>query len=312
MTPSKAHAYWDASLHRLPPSLPTTYGNFTVVNSIARFAFTTTASVPNQFQVAWTPSAIRTTALWGALTSTPVFKAWQQQQLNANNTVPLDIRPLRMSVKIKCTTQNLNIASNIAAVLIPQSIALQYAAVGTGSPLPSPTLSAAAWTSIWQLCEANPRAKVLSNVELAKRGSTFVMPPSSFQAYNSYSDWIPTSLTSDNGATLIDSDWLALNNILTDPTVFPATLNGSWFGAIPTNYVLLLNMEPNALAQTFEIEVFCQDGVRFPANSLVASMEHRPVGMPLTEAAVAMLASNGSANFHSATSSTRSWTGGVA
>jgi len=57
-------------------------------------------------------------------------------------------------------------------------------------------------------------------------------------------------------------------------------------------------MEPNALAQSFEVEVFCQDGVRFPANSLAASMEHRPSSVaPLTEVNLALLASRASTAF---------------
>jgi len=223
-------------------------------------------------------------------TGTPAFQAYQQQQLNANNTVPLDIRPLRMTVKIKCTTQNMNIASNIAAVLIPQSISLQYGAAST--------LTNAAWTSLWQLCESNPKAISIPNGRLAHTGATFVMPPSSFQAYNSYFDWIPLTTASDNGAALSSADWLAVNNLASAPALYPAILSTSWFGVVPSNYVLLINMEPNALAQSFEIEVFCQDGVRFPANSLAASMEHRPSNVaPLTEVNLALLASRASTAF---------------
>jgi len=155
---------------------------------------------------------------------------------------------------------------------------------------------------MWQLAASSPRSVILSNVELSKRGATFVMPPSSFNAYNQYSDWYAVSTTSDGGASITDADWLSLNQgqYSAIPTTFPFTNNTTWFGETPTNYILLVNMEPNSLAQSFEIEVFCQDGVRFPANSLAASMEHVPNVRPLTQENVSRLAQQGSMHFHRA------------
>jgi hypothetical protein len=226
-------------------------------------------------------------------TATPVFVSYQQQQLNANNTVPLDIRPLRMSVRLKCTTQNLNIASNTVAVLIPQSVSLQY---GATSGTNSPKISNAAWNSLWQLCESNPKSVSTSNVDAARKAISYVLPPSSFTRYNSYEDWVPLSLTSDN-AILTAADWLALNSLSAEPATFPFVIKDTWFGEIPPNYMLLINFEPNPAAQSFEMEVFCQDGVRFPANSLVASMEHRPHGNMLSMEHVSASASSAAQSF---------------
>lgn len=296
VSPLVAHSYWDASRTSIPPSLPTTYGNFTCVNSVARFALSTVANVPFQMQVHWSPSALRTTYCYGALTATSVrMVGQQQQQLNATNTTPLDIRPLRMTLKLKCTTQNLNIASNVVAVLVPQSVTLAYGLTGGAN---MPYLTAASWSSLWQLAAGNPKAVTITNADLARKGSTFVMPPSSFTAYNQYQDWVPLSSGND-GSTVTDADWLALNGLAADPASYPASLNQTWFGATPTNYMLLINFEPNPLAQTFEVECFCQDGVRFPANSLAASMEHRPSASTLTMEALSQLASSASSSFSS-------------
>lgn len=293
VTPSMAHAYWDAALHSTPPSLPTTYGNFTVVNSIARFSYTTTASSPAQLQFAWNPSPLRTTSWNGALTAITKMSGWQQSQLNANNTVPLDIRPLRMSVKIRNTTQALNIASNVVAVLIPQSISLPYASTGTTT---MPNISAAGVASMWALAENNPKAVAISGAELSKRTKTFVMPPSSFTAYNTYSDWLALTTTSDNGTVISLADWLTLNGLFGEPAL-PTTITNTWFGATPTNYIMLLNLEPNTLPQTYEIEVFCQDAARFPANSLVASMEHIPTRNRVSLESLSSLAHTASSCF---------------
>jgi len=220
--------------------------------------------------------------------------AYQQSQLNISNTAPLDIRPLRMSVKIRNTTSALNIAGNIVAVLVPQSISLTYASTG-GTAMPN--ISAFSVASLWALAENNPSAVSYTGVELSKSSKTFVMPPSSFTAYNSYHDWGALSSVSDAGAQLTDYDWLVLNGLTADPAAYPATLPNSWFGEIPPLYTLLINVEPNALVQNFEIEVFAQDACRFPANSLVASMANRPTGTPIDMSTLSSLAAQGQNNF---------------
>jgi len=294
ISPALAHAYWDAALHSTPPNIPTTYGNFTCVNSIARFAIATGASLPTQLQVTWTPSALRITRFSGALSSPTKLACYQQSQLNSSNTAPLDIRPLRMCFKIRNTTSALNVASNIVAVLVPQSISLQYSSTGT---LDMPNISASSVASLWNLCETNPMAASFTGAELSKAGKTFVMPPASFTAYNQYKDWVALSPTSDAGAVLTDPDWLSLNSLAIDPLVYPATYPNSWFGEIPPMYTLLVNLEPNALVQNFEIEVFCQDACRFPANSLVASMAGGAPGRPMDMGILQDLANRGRNGF---------------
>lgn len=294
ISPALAHAYWDAALHSTPPNIPTTYGNFTCVNSIARFAISTGASLPTQLQVTWTPSALRITRFSGALSGATKLASYQQSQLNSSNTAPLDIRPLRMCFKIRNTTSALNVASNIVAVLVPQSISLQYSATG-GADMPF--ISAAGVASLWSLCENNPMAASFTGAELSKGGKTFVMPPASFTAYNQYSDWKALSATSDAGAVITDTDWLALNDLTADPVLYPVILQNTWFGAIPPMYTLLVNCEPNALVQNFEIEVFCQDACRFPANSLVASMANGAPGRPMDMGVLQDLANRGRNGF---------------
>lgn len=294
ISPALAHAYWDAALHSTPPNIPTTYGNFTCVNSIARFAISTAASSPTQLQVTWTPSALRVTRFNSLLSAPTKLAAWQQSQLNSSNTAPLDIRPLRMCFKIRNTTSALNVASNIVAVLIPQSISLQYASTG-GADMP--LLSAATVASLWNLCETNPMAASFTGAELSKAGKTFVMPPASFTAYNQYKDWVALSATSDAGAVLTGTDWLALNSLTAEPVLYPAILQNSWFGETPPMYTLLVNLEPNAIVQNFEIEVFCQDACRFPANSLVASMAGGAPGRPMDMGVLQDLANRGRNGF---------------
>jgi hypothetical protein len=301
ISPALAHAYWNAALHSTPPNLPTTFGNFTCVNSIARFTHMTQASQSMQMQFIWSPSALRTTSFTTTFSAGSRFSAWQQSQLNATNTVPLDIRPLRMSVRIKNTTQNLNIASNIVAVLVPQSLSLTYGTAGTLGSMPF--TDQATTISLWSFAANNPKAVSYSGKELAK-GMEFVLPPSSFLAYNQYSDWVPLTNFAQ-GSTLPEDDWEALNGITTTPLSFPFTYANSWWGNVPPVYNLLINFEPNALVQSFEIEVFCQDACRFPANSLVAGMATNPAASSLDLGSLSRLASAGADAFHQPSGSRR-------
>lgn len=298
ISPSVAHRYWDAALHSTPPNIPTTYGNFTCVNSLARFAITTQVSVPLMMQFAWTPSPLRATYFNTLLTNATKVGCWQQAQLNASNTAPLDIRPLRMCVKLKNVTQNLNIASNIVAVLVPQSLTLTYSLTG-GTTMPF--FSSATTASLWSFAENNPKSASYTGAEMAKNGRTFVMPPASFLSYNAYRDWAALSSVSDNGTVMSSDDWAALNRQPV-PTVFPATISDAWLGEIPPLYHFLVNFEPNSLPQTYEVEVFCQDACRFPANSLVASMAGVSDEPNLTMDGLSKMALHGASNFHGGSS----------
>lgn len=282
--PAGARAYWDAIGHRIPPNIATTFGNFTCVNSLSRFSYTTNVNAYTQFIFCVTPSAIRTFA-WASATLSPGggvgWVVWQQQQLSANNTVPLDIRPLRQSVRMRNTTQNLNIAGAVTTVLVPQSLVATYIA--------SNSMNAATISSFWGFANNNPSSKTFSGKELTK-SHTFVQPPSSFVAYNSYLDWIPVSAppTSDSGGALAATDFNSLFLPNTLPT-YPITASKGVLGDIPSNYFLMVNLEPNGLAQTYEFEVFAQDGIRYPANSMAAAVGNNlaTAGGTLTEGVVA-------------------------
>jgi len=289
-SPSRSAAYWNAVAHRVPPALTTTLGNYTCVNSITRFSYTMAANQYTQLAFGFTGSALRAW-LWAAtaLTNASGILAWQQQQLNSSNTQPLDVRPLRMSIKIRNTTQNLNVAGAVTSSLIPQSLLPTFSAASTQN--------AATTANQWNLVQADPHARTFSGVELQK-SHTFVMPPSSFVAYNSYKDWIGLSATSDNGGSLTAADFGLLFGISGLVPTYPFTPATGWMADIPTNYILLVNFEPNSLAQSFEFEVFCQDGVRYPAYSAIASMaSSHQSAKPLTEANVQRHASVAAENY---------------
>lgn len=287
LNPRTAAAFWSAPGHLKAPPLNTTYGNFTTVNSVTRFTFTIPANTYVQFIHGFTGNAVRTYKYqFTSLTApgTPNLCAWMQQQLSPINTVPLDIRPLRMTVRMRNTTQNLNLAGSVKSALVPQSLAMSFE-VANG-------LSPAAVQSLWNLVASNPHATTKTGVEMT-RGHTFVMPPSSYVAYNSYVDWTALSAACDNGAIINMLDWNLLSN---GPHTYPYTpISDFPFAEIPTNHFMLTNFETNPLAQTYEFETYCQDGVRYPANTLAAAVATRPATVTLSDGVVQQTAVTASA-----------------
>jgi len=240
---------------------------------MSRFSVTTVSNTYQQMIFSWSPNCVRSLQ-WSApaLTATTSgFYSYQQQQLNANNTVPLDIRPLRMSVRVRNTSQNLNIAGNVVSCLVPQSVVVSFAAANNITP--------ASLASLWGLVHNNPRSKSQTGLELQKTHA-YIMPPSSFVAYNSYQDFVPLTTASDN-APLAGADFISYFFPGATTMVYPATASGGALGNVPTNYVLLLNIPPNPLACTYEFEVYCQDAVRYPANTMAASVR-QPAPNPNT------------------------------
>lgn len=272
-SPLHCAAYWDAISHRVPPHIATTYGNFTCVNSVSRFPMTIPAATYVQMIFVWTPSATRS-FVWFSNNlnlNTSQFGAWQQTQLNSTNTVPLDIRPLRMSVKVRNTTAVLSQGGAVQIVQVPQSVNLTFTSNYN-------TIDSSSINNLWNLAANNPDSKVLSGGAL-RENHTLVCAPSAFQAYNSYFDWVPLP-ASLQGANIDFATWQSLfgcgPKFASGPGTYawPYTTTNGAFGEIPTNYITLVNFEPFSAAQTYEFEVFCQDGVRYPATSANAAVKH--------------------------------------
>lgn len=296
MRPDVGHAYWNASLHKIAPALSTTFGNFTTVNSVTRFTYTTPATQYTQLQFCHNRSALRAYALYGpTLGSSPTYVCWQQHQLNSNtNTIPLDIRPLRMTIKIRNTSQNLNVAGSIRTVILPQSLSTTFSATSA--------VTAATWAAFWDLVQDSPHSKVYSGKELQKT-HTMVMPPSSYLAFNQYEEFLPLSAASDNANPLAAADFQALIGTPGVSPVFPVTPTSHWpFANVPSLHIMLVNLEPNPLAQTYDIEVYCQDAVRYPANSLAASMAKPAPAQTLDERVLQHLTNSAGSEFSAVSS----------
>lgn len=289
-----ANAFWNSANFRSAPALQTTLGNFTTVNSIVRFTVTTFANLPLQLRFYHSSSCLRAEWCSDALTTNAQIYVAQQQQLDATNTVPLDLRPLRMSVNMINITQALNVAGNVVSALVPQSLQQEI----FNSSVASTQYTAATWTSMWNLVQNNPQAIVYGGKMLTKQ-HTFVMPPSSFVKYNTYGEFVPLN-TQVAGSTLTLANFQALAGLGGITPLFPYSIpnNSVWpQGQIPSNYILMLNIQPNALPQTYELEVHCQDGVRYPANSMAAAVAQTPVNGHLTDGHVQQIANKAAQHF---------------
>ncbi len=169
----------------------------------------------------------------------------------------------------------LNRGGTVLVAQVPQSIPLEYTS--------ATAISAASFTALWNLVADNPDAKVFNGASLGAN-HTIVASPSSFMKYNTYESWVPVSTppTSDAGGLIAQPDWVKLigsgpgyvsSGIL--PT-FPYTANHGAQGETPTNYMTLVAFDNVSAAQSYEIEVFCQDAVRYPASSMAYSVKHTP------------------------------------
>lgn len=284
-TAAGARGYWDALSHKIPPKLSSTFGNYTCVNSLDRFAFTTTPNTHHQFLICHSYGACRVLRWDSVLFATAAnFSAYQQTQLNASNTVPLDIRPLRLSFRIRNTTQNLNIASSVVIAQVPQSLQLNFTSVNQ--------FDTSTQSSLWQLVQSDPGSRTLSGKELT-RAHTVVCPPSSFVKYNSYEEWSALSSFVD-GSSLTVADWYSLFKRDLVPPTFPYSTRDGMLSDIPAQYITMLNFQPNPLAQTYEFEIFSQDGIRYPANTMAAAVRTHGTPNPgqiVPEAVIAASAS---------------------
>jgi len=255
------------------------------VNSASRFTITSSTTNNVIVVVPWTPSSV---SAFSYSESSGVLAGYHLSQLDSNNTAPLEIRPLRMTVHLTNITQNLNIGGDVHVLSSDQPLLSSVS-----FPATSTTTGAVAMTSAVNLSSLvynHPKAQPISGVHLTKTHK-FVCPPSSFVAYNSYTAWVP--LVSNSSFVPFGfpaSDWWNWFNSnngsstgTSGVTPYPAAAGTDLFyagplGDIPPVPMLMFSIPVTAQINTYQFDVFRQDGVRYPSNTLAASLaDHAPV-----------------------------------
>jgi len=272
--------YFDPFFHSTPPPLSTSYGRFTTVNSVSRFTWTTSTSVPTLVVVPWTPSAVAAFSV----SPTGQIGGYQLSQLHNANTSPLEIRPLRMSARLTNITRNIDLGGNVQVLMSDQPLK-----VGWSFPVSGATIGITNSVDFATMITEHPRTQTIGGFTLGREHS-FVGAPSSFVSYNSYKTFTRISSPSSTAATQYPAsdwwDWLCNNPDSTPGSdgITPYLAGGSTFAEgvladAPPFPMMMFYFPPTSTgAQTYQFQVNRQDGARYPSNTFAASLaKHSPV-----------------------------------
>jgi hypothetical protein len=272
MSPEEMFAYWSARVMRVPPPLKTSFGNFTVLNSVIRFTVTTFTSVDKMIWIPWSPSALAAVDISAGTAQIP----FQHIYTNLVNSTPLQIRPLRMSFSVENTTAVVGLAGSVRILSVDNSVVTRMTLGATASTSVTNNTVNTVDDDIGPLVDNSLDTEEMTAGELVHQHE-FVSVPSSFPAYNTYYDFVNLSGTSTNVAMRSD-DWqkLAFEPNATYPyTAATATTTGrasytGGLGGLPPMRGFLLRFPATPLAQTYRFEIHRQDGARYAANTLGA------------------------------------------
>lgn len=257
----KSLAFLDAALHDQPPPSATSLGLFTTLNSVTRYAIPTISTGRTVFVFQWTPSGIRSmvfTIVAGVsgVPSTGVSREFQPfLDPGASATVPISMRPLRYSVRLRNYTVFTSLEGSVRVLRVNDPMDWTFKTSSTDL-LPSDALS----VSIQNLIVGHPHTKTYTARELADE-HVFVMTPASHVGYN---DWAACSTSVSSSET---TPWAASQAALT---------SGADQNSLCTMFI---SCEATVAAQNYSFTVNCQDACRYPAVHVLSSLAtHQPVG----------------------------------
>lgn len=261
-------------------------------NGISAILFATTAGgTGTNVQMIGAPQFFPTTTTGSGATTTAVV----------DTKHPLQVRPMRTSIRITCTTPPINRAGGVAAVIIPQNITLPvtlgtggftgygstnvHISAITGSTTPPPIattefgmISQAAIQSITPL--------------LSGQGGTFVavddfhkphqwnIPPASFMGYHTYEPWQDV-ITPDASPSIFSGFSLTAGASAANVCQLTDLNNFATSSALNmSNALFIFRGSGFANPQTYNVEISHMIAGRFSANSLLANSAIPPAPDP--------------------------------
>lgn len=322
------HGFWNAFVHRSPIALRTSFGNYSVINTVDRFQIT--AVTNNQLLwLPWSPTAVSAFIVdfdpvtpGNSLIDVTVASALTGSSYNPGNNVPLSVRPMRYSVRITSTTKNINTQGGIyiASIDAPLQLVSLFSAVNTDAA----AFSSATIQALAQIATDGLDSKFHSTVSL-QEPKLFNSIPAHWMAYNTYHKFVPfRTRTTSEPANSIPRDHMALSNgdmyafsagdrvvssTNADAASYPASVPSSnvidMFGTPPMRgfliYIPATMGGPGATianeSQTFTIEVAKQFGARYSTGSLGHSF-HRAEPQSTTSQESTLLKSVGEMTSH--------------
>lgn len=273
-TQDQLRHFWDASRHDDPPPLRTSFGNFTCVHAVARVRLSTVVGTNRVWMIVrWDASNLAAMSWVAAPGASQTGAVTAHTFPVYNSTPPLSARPLRMSVRITNTTQQLNRAGVVYAASIDSPLDLRN--VSAASSVSNVVFDSDTNVSLQSLVTAGIDTAEISQDRLAA-GITYVLPPASYERYNRYHDFITpfpgTDVAMAFGDYAVGVAGVPREDVLSYPVVVSSSLYSDEdhsISEIPSMRTLLLMFEgtPNA-ANEYLVEIHRQDGCRYVANSL--------------------------------------------
>jgi len=236
----KALEYMDAQGKTQPPASSTSLGMFTTLPGVQRWVGSTATTADQYYVFQFTPSSIRG-IFWNKIgAGDNAIAAIRINQLQANPGVSM--RPLRYSVCVRSTGTLVNTAGMMRALMTSNS--LDWSAAFSAPT----TVTAAFCTSIESMVLGAPTTRSYTLNELTTGYKSVFFPVSNV----GYNEW----QTVTEAATIQDN-----------------LVEGSVRESLST---LILCFPTSGIAVPYEIVLYSQDAVRYPANTILSSMQRAP------------------------------------
>lgn len=237
-----------------PLPVPHLIGNFVTLDTRCECEF---GGTDKYFIVQYSTCACR-----GVLINTDNTCTWFQQNLLAE-AQPTDVRAQRISVRVRNTTTDQNVAGVVRCVVFPEALnwATGFTAAGGNDITP------AMRTYLSQLCTNDQRARTYTNAALRK-GIQINLAPAHIAGLQAYAPYTPVNITSD-------AAWQTQNR-----TGFH---EGSTEKPLHTFVMKIPGTTPS---QSYSASIQCQDACLFSGNSLGAALASapQPLSAPLPAA----------------------------
>lgn len=322
------HGFWNAFVHRSPIALRTSFGNYSIVNTVDRFQITA-VTYDQLLWLPWSPTAVSAFMMEYDPVSpatanilATVTSALTGNSYGPGNNVPLSLRPMRFSCRITSTTKNVNATGGlyIASIDAPLQLTSLFTAVSTDAS----AFNSATLQMLTQIATDGLDSKFHTAVSLQDT-KLFNSVPAHWMAYNTYHKFVPFrtrcaaeptgSLPRDH-MKISNGDMYAfaagdrtVSSTNADAASYPSTAPSSslidLFGTPPMRgfiiYIPAAAGSPGTSilneSQTYTIEVAKQFGARYSTGSLGHSF-HRQEPHSTTQQENAILKSVGEMTSH--------------
>lgn len=225
-----------------PPVNNNSLGNFTTLNLLSRFEFSTSTTIRKVLLFNPSVRGIYQVALWnqdGSVASNDILDSSPTYKLR--NEAPVNMRPMRAGLRIRNTTANQDVAGIVR--MLQQSSALEFEFI---NPLTS-AVSVNFIDEIVQSVEQNPKSHEMTGQELCKGHNEQVISPCVYSQYNSYGN---NPFNSNIGAEPLQ---VSFNNMVRD---------------MPMNICVMV-FEPTSSINTYSITLAEQVATRYPATTIL-------------------------------------------